>query len=83
VQLAKFDAAGARRVRDEVARLVGEQHKDVFPTSAYGPLIDARQLYAVEAGDLPWTEIDSLGDYDRAVQQVLPRLQAMKAVPAA
>lgn len=75
VQLARFDAAAALLVRDEVRSLVSAQRRDVFPTSAYGPLIERGWLYAVEAGDLPWGEIDSLEDYQRVVRDVLPRLQ--------
>ncbi len=74
VQLVKFDAAGATAVRDEVARLIQLEQKQAFPTLAYAPLLEAGLLYAVEGGDLPWTEVDSLEDYEKAVQQVLPRL---------
>ena len=75
-QLVRFDAAGARLVADEVARLVADDARDAFPTSAYGPLIATGGLGAVEVGDLPWSEIDSLEDYDRSATQVLPRLDA-------
>ena len=75
IQLVKFDAAGARTVGQEVERLIQEQHRNAFPTSTYGPLIQAGQLFAVEAGDLPWTEIDSLADYHRALSEILPRLK--------
>ena len=74
VQLVKFDAEGARAVGAEVGRLVAEDQKDAFPTSAYGPLIDAGRLFAVEAGDLVWGEIDTVEDYDNAIAGVLPRL---------
>ena len=74
VQLARFDSAGARSVASEVERLVAGQRKDVFPTSAYGPLIERGELFAVEGGDLPWAEIDSVDDYNAAVATVLPRL---------
>jgi choline kinase len=74
VQLVKFDACGADQVRREVSRLVDQKRRDVFPPSAYGPLIQAGSLYAVDAGDLPWGEIDSLEDYESVVHQVLPRL---------
>ena len=74
VQVVKFDGAGAAAVRDEVERLIQRGNHDDFPTSAYGPLIDAGLLFAVEAGDLPWAEIDSLEDYNEAVQSTLPRL---------
>ena len=74
VQLARFDSAGARSVAAEVERLVAGRRKDVFPTSAYGPLIERGELFAVEGGDLPWAEIDSVDDYNAAVSSVLPRL---------
>ncbi|MFH1573954.1 MAG: phosphocholine cytidylyltransferase family protein [Acidobacteriota bacterium] len=74
VQLVKFDACGADQVRQEVARLVAQQRRDVFPPSAYGILIQAGSLYAVDAGDLAWGEIDSLEDYARVVHQVQPCL---------
>lgn len=73
-QLVKFDRRGALEVGREVERLVREQHRDAFPTSAYGPLIASQRLYAVEVGDLPWGEIDSLEDYERVSREVLPRL---------
>ena len=72
MQLAKFDAAGAHQLRREVEKLIERQRKDVFPTSAYAPLVETGLLYAVEAGYLPWTEIDSLEDYDYATRRVLP-----------
>ena len=74
VQLAAFDAAGSQLVRTELERLVRDDVKDAFPTSAYGPLVAGGGLVAVEAGDLPWAEIDSVEDYERAVKTVAPRL---------
>ena len=76
VQLVRFDAPGARLVRDEVQRLVEAEARQAFPTSAYGPLIAAGGLRAAQAGDLPWSEIDSLEDYERAVERVLPALDS-------
>lgn len=75
VQLVKFDAAGATLVRGEVERLVRMREMDGFPTAAYGPLIESGMLHAVEGGDLPWTEVDSMEDYQRALKTVLPRLE--------
>lgn len=75
VQLVLFDAAGARLVGAEVERLVAADARGAFPTSAYGPLIAAGGLYSVEAGDLPWSEIDTLEDYEGAVSGVLPFLE--------
>ena len=72
VQLVRFDGAGAALVRREVERLVAEGGGDAFPTSAYGPLIRSGGLRAVETGDLPWLEIDSLEDYEQAVEQLSP-----------
>ena len=73
-QLVKFDAAGARAVAAEVEVLISEGRKEVFPTTAYRPLISAGSLFAVEGGDLPWAEIDSIEDYEHAVSNVLPLL---------
>ena len=75
MQLAKFDAQGAASLRSEVELLIDSGHENAFPTSAYGKLIEASCLHAVEAGDLPWTEIDSLDDYKRALGTVLPLLR--------
>ena len=75
VQLAAFDANGAKLVRTELERLVRDDVKDTFPTSAYGPLVAGGGMMAVEAGDLPWAEIDSVEDYERAVRTVAPRLR--------
>ena len=61
-------------VAEEVERLIRQQETDVFPTSSFGPLIEAGRLLGVEVGDLPWIEIDSMDDYQRAVDEVLPRL---------
>ncbi len=76
VQLAAFDEAGADQVRDELVRLVQDDVKDAFPTSAYGRLIDAGGLQAVETGDLPWAEIDTVEEYEQAARDVAPRLRA-------
>ena len=74
VQLVKFDAEGAQRVRREIKRLVDEDHKDAYPTAAYGPLIAQRSLYAVEVGSSVWGEIDSIDDHQHALERVVPRL---------
>ena len=76
IQLVKFDAAGARTVGAEVERLVDDGRRDAFPTTAYSSLIAGGSLFAVEGGDLPWAEIDSIEDYENAVRNVLPLLTA-------
>ena len=74
VQLVKLDAEGSQRVRREIKRLVDEDQKDAYPTSAYGPLIAQRSLYAVEVGSSAWGEIDSIDDHQHALERVVPRL---------
>ena len=74
VQLVKFDAEGSQRVRREIKRLVDEDQKDAYPTSAYGPLIAQRSLYAVEVGLSAWGEIDSIEDHQHALERVVPKL---------
>lgn len=83
MQLARFSAQGARTVRGEVERLVDERRRDVFPTSAYGPLIAAGTLFAVDGAGLAWGEVDSLADHERAVTEVVPRLDGPGAGPSA
>lgn len=73
-QVARFDSAGARMLAAEVCRLSAAVGETLFPTSAYGPLIAARQLFAVDVCDLPWAEIDSLDDYEQAIEHALPRM---------
>ena len=70
VQLARFDETGSAMVRREVGRLVEGGEGAVFPTDAYGPLIRSGNLRAVETGDLPWFEIDSLEDHERASREL-------------
>ena len=74
VQLVKLDAEGSQRVRREIKRLVDEDQKDAYPTSAYGPLIAQRSLYAVEVGSSAWGEIDSIDDHQYALERVVPKL---------
>lgn len=81
MQLAMFDAVGARAVAGEVERLVAADQRQAFPTSAYGPLLTARSLYAVDGAGLAWGEVDSLSDYAHAVAQVVPRLDAAGPTP--
>lgn len=74
VQLAAFDAPGAALVRAELKRLVQDDVRDAFPTSSYGPLIRSGGLHAVQAGDLPWAEIDTVEEFEQAERDVAPRL---------
>ena len=75
VQLVKLDAAGARLVAEEVGNLIAQEKKGAFPTASYAPLIRANRFYSVEAGDLPWAEIDSMEDYIQAMKYVVPHLE--------
>ena len=70
VQLVRFDADGSAMIRSEVRRLVEAGEGAVYPTAAYGPLIRSGSLRAVETGDLPWFEIDSLEDHERASREL-------------
>ena len=65
-----FDEAGSAEVRSEVGRLVEGGEGAVYPTAAYAPLIRSGSLRAVETGDLPWFEIDSLEDHERASREL-------------
>ena len=73
-QIARFCSAGAHTLAAEVQRLSALDGQILFPTSAYGPLIEAGHLYGVDVSDLPWAEIDSIEDYQQAVEHALPRM---------
>ena len=73
-QVARFCGAGARSLAAEIARLSSAGGEALFPTSAYGPLIEARQMFGVDVTDLPWAEIDSLHDYEQALEMTLPSM---------
>ncbi len=57
-------------------RLIADGRREVFPATAYAPLIEGKTPFAVEGEDLPWVEIDSLEDFEQAVARVLPFLAA-------
>ena len=75
-QVARFCHSGAQALAAEVVRLASEDRQNtLFPTSAYGLLIEAGQLFATDVSDLPWAEIDSIEDYEQAVEHALPRMR--------
>lgn len=74
-QVVRFCHSGAQALAAEVVRLASEDRQNtLFPTSAYGLLIEAGQLFATDVSDLPWAEIDSIEDYEQAVEHALPRM---------
>ena len=74
-QVVRFCHSGAQALAAEVVRLASEDRQNtLFPTSAYGLLIEAGQLFATDVSDLPWAEIDSIEDNEQAVEHALPRM---------
>lgn len=76
-QIALLRADDGGLVGAEVERLVEGDQRDTFPTAAYGPLVEAGRLRAVDIADLPWAEIDSVEEYDEARERCAPRLQPL------
>ena len=74
VGIAKFGAAGAALLVEELSRaLVDGGQRDWLPR-AFAAFARRRPLHVVETRGFPWTEIDSPEDYWRACADVLPAI---------
>jgi len=76
VGIAKFGAAGAAALVEELNRLVTDGGLRLWLPAAFDALCRRRALYAVETRGFPWIEIDFPEDYWRACAQILPAIGA-------
>ena len=76
IGIAKFGAAGALVLIDEVNRLIGSGGSNSWLPAAFAAFSRRRPLYVVESRGLPWIEIDFPEDYWRACSDVLPAIDA-------
>jgi choline kinase len=76
VGIAKFGAAGARTLVDELNRIVGGGGVHEWLPAAFNAFCRRRPLWAVESRGYPWIEIDFPEDYWRACREVLPAIDA-------
>src|SRR5262249_19677978 len=78
VGVVKFSAQGAKRLVDEMDSLIsrGGCERDWAPR-AFRAYALRYPLHAISTEDYPWIEIDFPADYQRAQEEILPRIEAM------
>ena len=78
VGVVKFSADGAKRLIDEMDSLIssGGGQRDWAPR-AFRDYALRYPLHAISTEDFPWIEIDFPADYQRAQEEILPRIEAM------
>jgi hypothetical protein len=72
----KFGARGAAALVDIMDRLVGEGGLREWAPRAFTEFAQQHPLHAIGTRGLPWIEIDFPEDYERAVSEVLPNIEA-------
>jgi choline kinase len=77
VGIAKFGAAGAAVLVDEMARLIAAGATRAWVPAAFDAFCRLRPLHVVESRGFPWIEIDLPEDYWRACTDVLPAIDAV------
>ena len=78
VGVIKFGAAGARLLIEKLDALIATGAERDWAPHAFREFALERPLYAVSTRGLPWIEIDYPADYCRAVDEVLPLIDADK-----
>jgi choline kinase len=75
--IVKFSPAGAAILVDILDRLVAAGELRAWAPRAFREFARIRPLHAISTRGLPWIEIDFPEDYQRAVREVLPAIDAM------
>ena len=75
VGIAKFGAAGARLLLEEMDALVADGHHKAWVPRAFKAFAERRPLHVIGTRGMPWTEIDFPEDYRRAVRDILPAIE--------
>ena len=73
--IVKFGARGAAALVDIMGRIVGEGRLREWAPRAFTEFAQEHPLHAIGTRGLPWIEIDFPEDYERAVNEVLPRIE--------
>lgn len=78
VGVVKFSADGAKRLIEEMNSLIsrGGGERDWAPR-AFRDYALRYPLHAISTEDFPWIEIDFPADYQRAQEEILPRIEAL------
>jgi len=74
VGIAKFGAAGAAVLVEELSQVVADGGRREWLPRAFAGFARRRPLHVVETRGFPWIEIDSPEDYWRACADVLPAI---------
>ena len=74
VGIAKFGPDGARHLVRVMDRLLRAGATDAWAPKGFETFAQERPLYAVGTRGLPWIEIDTPDDYERAVREIVPAL---------
>jgi choline kinase len=74
VGIGKFGLDGARLLVEEMNALIARGCYRDWAPRAFCEFARRRPLYAVSTGGQPWIEIDFPEDYQRAVNDILPRI---------
>lgn len=80
--IVKFGPRGAAALVDVMDCLIGAGGVRDWAPRAFGEFARAHPLHAIGTRGLPWIEIDFPEDYQRAVRDVLPLIEADRLAPA-
>jgi hypothetical protein len=78
VGIVKFSASGARLLVEYMDALIGSGELKHWAPRAFLEFARNHALHALSTRGLPWIEIDFPEDYQRAVNEVLPKIEATK-----
>jgi choline kinase len=79
--IVKFSPDGAPLLVEIMDRLVAAGDLRAWAPRAFREFAQVRPLHAVSTRGLPWIEIDFPEDYQRALQDVLPAIEALVEAP--
>ena len=80
VGIVKFSASGAKFLVEYMNTLIGSGGLKDWAPRAFLEFARNHPLYALSTRGLPWIEIDFPEDYQRAVNEVLPKIESVAGV---
>ncbi len=83
VGIVKFGAAGANLLIKKMEALVAEGNYRAWAPRAFREFAQERALHAIGTRGFPWIEIDFPEDYERAVNEILPKIKTDESVDGA
>lgn len=80
VGIVKFSASGAKLLVDYMDAIIGSGALKHWAPRAFLEFARNHPLHALSTRGLPWIEIDFPEDYQRAVNEVLPKIESITGV---